>query len=154
FKYKLLAPFDDLDDELGGLLINGENYQGLQLINTKFHNSLDCIHIDPPYNTDTSGFLYKNNYRHSGWMSFMFVRVLASKGLLKSDGVFFCHIDHNEYENLSFLMDNLFNVNQGTVMWDKRHPAPGSTLIARQHEYIVPYSKEPIKLQKRKTNAK
>src|SRR5699024_1608306 len=39
FKYKLLAPFDDLDDELGGLLINGENYQGLQLINTKFHNS-------------------------------------------------------------------------------------------------------------------
>src|SRR5699024_154655 len=62
-------------------------------------------------------------------------------------------IDHNEYENLSFLMDNLFNVNQGTVMWDKRHPAPGSTLIARQHEYIVPYSKAHIKLQKRKTNA-
>ena len=59
FKDRLLAYFDDLDNETDGLLIHGENFQALNLLMEKYREAIKCIHIDPPYNTKTSGFLYK-----------------------------------------------------------------------------------------------
>src|SRR5699024_7169954 len=53
FKYELFAFVDDLDEELGGLLIHGENYQGISLLNGQFNN-IKCIYIDPPYNAKSS----------------------------------------------------------------------------------------------------
>ena len=154
WKYKLLATIDHLDERTSGLMINSENFQALKLLENRYGSQLKAIHIDPPYNTETSGFNYKNAYQHSSWVSFMYDRLLLSKKLLNHHGVIMTHIDHNEYENLWYIMSHIFPVNQGTIIWDKRHPAPGSSMIARQHEYIVTQSMSNVKLNKKKPNAK
>ncbi len=61
FTDRLLAYFENLDNEVNGLLIHGENFQGLNLLTEKYRESLKTIYIDPPYNTDASAILYKNN---------------------------------------------------------------------------------------------
>lgn len=137
FKDRLLAEFDDLDKQTDGLLINSENFQALSLIEERFNGIINAIHIDPPYNTSTSGFLYKNSFKSSSWLSFMFDRILISTILLNEVGSFICHIDENEYENLFLILKNLGLVNSGTVIWDKRNPMTGGSGIATQHEYII-----------------
>lgn len=60
FKQALLAAINNLDDSLDGLLIHGDNFQALNLLQERYQEQVKCVHIDPPYNTDTSGFAYKN----------------------------------------------------------------------------------------------
>lgn len=62
FKEELVDSIDNLDENLDGLLIHSENFQALNLLQERYADSIDFIHIDPPYNTETSGFLYKNNW--------------------------------------------------------------------------------------------
>lgn len=147
FKAKLLKRIDNLDAQTDGLIINSDNYQALNLLKNKYEKSVDCIHIDPPYNTDTSGFLYKNNYKHSSWLSFMESRIQESMTCLKEKGLFFTHIDENEYEVLFLLNKNLGLVNCGTMVWDKRNPMNGGSGLALQHEYILVNSNEERNLE-------
>ena len=108
FKDRLLACFGDLDNETDGLLIHGENFQGLNLLTEKYRESLKAIYIDPPYNTDASAILYKNNYKDSSWMSLMADRISASRELLADNGIFCVAIDDVEAANLRQLLQNLF----------------------------------------------
>ncbi len=78
FKDKLLAEFDNLDQETNGLLINSENFQGNNLIATKFLRKIKGIYIDPPYNAKSSEILYKNTFKHSSWLSFIENRIAIS----------------------------------------------------------------------------
>src|SRR6266496_336850 len=71
FVIRLLATFDDLEEETDGLLIHSENFQALSLLQTGFRSCIDCVYIDPPYNTDASPILYKNGYHRSSWISLM-----------------------------------------------------------------------------------
>ncbi len=137
FKYRLLACFEDLDDATDGLLIHGENFHALNLLLSRYMNTVKCVHIDPPYNTQTSGFLYKNNYQHSSWLSMMFDRTELAIKMLSKNGSFLCHIDENEYERLQILCDYLAVPDAGTVIWDKRNPMNSGRGIATQHEYII-----------------
>lgn len=61
FKYRLISSIDGLDEKTNGLLINGDNFQALSLLLNKYRNQVSTIYIDPPYNTDASEILYKNN---------------------------------------------------------------------------------------------
>ena len=63
FKYALLAAVDNLDESLDGLLIHGDNYQALNLLQERYREQVKCIYIDPPYNTDASAICYKNGYK-------------------------------------------------------------------------------------------
>ncbi|RKU16567.1 site-specific DNA-methyltransferase [Candidatus Poribacteria bacterium] len=146
FKDRLLAHFADLDNETDGLLIHGENFQGINLLAEKYCESIKCVHIDPPYNTDTSGFFYKNSYRHSSWLTMMTDRLFLAEQLMAPDSCIFCHIDENEYENLFHVFTTLQMQNQGTIVWDKRNPVGGTNTIATQHEYIICNSKGNVKL--------
>lgn len=137
FKYTLLAAIENLDETLDGLLINSDNFQALKFLEEKYRGKVSCIHIDPPYNTDTSGFIYKNNYRHSSWLSFMNSRLETSIPFLNLNGQYICHIDENEYEKLHLVFDSSTLENAGTVIWDKRNPMNGGSGIAMQHEYII-----------------
>jgi adenine-specific DNA-methyltransferase len=92
---------------------------------------------DPPYNTETSGFLYKNNYKHSSWMSMMYDRLIISVPLMSDDSSFACHIDENEYERLWNVFEQSSLLNVGTVIWDKRNPMTGGAGLATQHEYVI-----------------
>ena len=74
FKDRLLTALSDagpLSDQLDGLLIHAENFQALNLLQARYQGQVQCIHIDPPYNTQTSGFMYKNGYQHSSWLAMM-----------------------------------------------------------------------------------
>jgi adenine-specific DNA-methyltransferase len=62
FTERLLASYNDLDVMTDGLLMHSENWQALNLLQAKYGQRIECVHIDPPYNTQTSGFLYKNDY--------------------------------------------------------------------------------------------
>ena len=137
FTDRLLASFDNLDEVTDGLLVHSENWQALNLLQEKYRERVKCIHIDPPYNTQTSGFLYKNDYQHSSWLAMMENRVRISQTLLAHDGHFLSHIDENEYERLKILFDNVGIPDAGTVIWDKRNPMTARRGVATQHEYIV-----------------
>ncbi len=137
FEYDILALFDDLDNQLDGWLIHSENYQALNTLKHKFYKKVKCIHIDPPYNTDTSGFLYMNNYKSSSWLTMMENRINAAVKTLSLNGSFLCHIDENEYERLQLLFNQVDLPNAGTVIWDKRNPMNAGMGVATQHEYII-----------------
>ena len=137
FTDRLLASFENLDEMADGLLVHSENWQALNLLQEKYREQVKCIHIDPPYNTQTSGFLYKNDYQHSSWLAMMENRVCISQTLLSHDGHFLSHIDENEYERLKILFDTMGIPDAGTVIWDKRNPMTARQGVATQHEYIA-----------------
>lgn len=137
FKQNILETVPVSDDKINGLLIKSENFQVLNLLNKKYKEKIKVIHIDPPYNTATSGFLYKNNYQHSSWLSMMKDRIELGIDLISPKGSFLCHIDENEYEKLQLMFENFSIPDAGTIVWDKRNPMNAGRGVATQHEYIV-----------------
>lgn len=137
FKTRLLAAIENFDEQCNGLLVHSDNFHALRMLNESYKARVQCIHIDPPYNTATSGFLYKNEYQHSSWLAMMENRLSSSMDLLVKSGSYLCHIDENEYENLFALFENFQMPNAGTVVWDKRNPMNGGRGVATQHEYII-----------------
>ena len=93
--------------------------------------------IYPPYNTQTSRFLYKNSYQHSSWLAMMKDRIDAGLKLMAVDSDFLCHIDENEYESLHLLFDRTGIPDSGTIVWDKKNPMLGRKGVATQHEYVI-----------------
>ena len=152
FKARLLTTFDDLDGATDGLLIHGENFQALNLLMAKYQGRVKCIHIDPPYNTQTSGFLYKNNYQHSSWLAMMEDRIKAGIDMMSSDGSYLCHIDENEYEYLQLLFERFPVPNAGTIVWDKRNPMNAGRGVAIQHEYVIWRSRQETPIYLRNKN--
>ena len=97
------------------LLIEGDNYHALSVLNYTHKKNIDLIYIDPPYNTGAKNWKYNNDYvdkddeyRHSKWLSFMRHRLNLAKNLLKDDGVLICAIDHNEQAHLGVVLDSIF----------------------------------------------
>lgn len=120
------------------IYISGDNLDGLKHLLKSYAKSVKCIYIDPPYNTGSDGFVYKDNFNftaeelqdklsvdenqanrileltqkgsasHSAWLMFMYSRLQLAKDLLKEDGVIFISIDDNEQANLKLLCDDIF----------------------------------------------
>jgi len=97
------------------LLIEGDNYHALSVLNYTHKNRIDVIYIDPPYNTGAKDWKYNNAYvdendayRHSKWLSFMDKRLRLAKNLLKHTGVLICTIDENEHASLGLLLQEIF----------------------------------------------
>jgi len=95
------------------LLIEGDNYHALSVLNYTHAKKVDVIYIDPPYNTGNKDFIFNDHYvdredayRHSKWLSFMEKRLKLAKNLLKDTGVIFISIDDNEVAQLKLLMDH------------------------------------------------
>ena len=106
FKQALLASVDNLDESLDGLLIHGDNFQALNLLRQKHGRQAKCVYMDPPYNTGKDGFLYKDNYMHSTWLTFVSSRLEAVTELLQDNGVIFCSIDDSEGGNLGGIISS------------------------------------------------
>jgi adenine-specific DNA-methyltransferase len=105
------------------ILIEGDN--SLTCLNYTHKGKIDLIYIDPPYNTGSDGFRYKDKrvldkypdgtevpkdspLRHSYWLSFMYKRLDLARALLSDEGVIFISIDENEYSQLKLLCDKIF----------------------------------------------
>lgn len=139
FKQALLAAIDNLDDNLDGLLIHGDNFQALNLLQERYREQVKCIYIDPPYNTDASAISYKNGYKSSSWVSLMDSRISRSRDLLTKDGVLIAAIDDAQQRELSFLMSRIFdNRILGTVSV-RSNPSgrPTQSGYAVSHEYLL-----------------
>ena len=152
FKERLLASIDNIDEVCEGVIINSENFQALNLLDVKYRESVKCVHIDPPYNTQTSGFFYKNEYKHSSWLTMMENRINAGIALMSMDGSFMCHIDENEYERLQLIFERFSIPNAGTIVWDKRNPMNAGMGIATQHEYVIWRSRQETPIYLRNKN--
>lgn len=103
------------EDQPTNLIIEGDNYHSLSVLNYTHASKIDFIYIDPPYNTGNKDFVYNDSfvdkedgYRHSKWLSFMEKRLRLAKSLLTDTGVLFISIDDNEYAHLKLLCDDIF----------------------------------------------
>lgn len=108
FRDRLIASIDNLDEETDGLMINGDNFHVLRILQNKYENKIDCVYIDPPYNAKSSEILYKNTFKDSSWLSMMFCRLYESKTLLKEKCIYIVAIDEIEQELLGQMLKILF----------------------------------------------
>lgn len=140
FKQKLLASIDNIDEQCDGLLINSENFQALELLQEKYDNSINGIYVDPPYNTEASVILYKNNYRDASWLSLISDRFKLGRNLLLSSGIQCTTIDDTEQARLQLLINDVFGENNyiGTAPI-KINPSgrPRERSFALTHEYAI-----------------
>ncbi|MGN8962485.1 site-specific DNA-methyltransferase [Bariatricus sp. HCP28S3_D3] len=119
--YPYLKPLDSVcnapDSDLWHTLIEADNYHALQLLEYLYAGKVDCIYIDPPYNTGAKDWKYNNDYvdgndayRHSKWLSFMQRRLKLAKKLLNpADSVLIVTIDEKEYLHLGCLLEEMFS---------------------------------------------
>lgn len=118
--YPYLKPIDTVcnapDSGLWHTLIEADNYHALQLLEYLYAGQVDCIYIDPPYNTGAKDWKYNNDYvdgndayRHSKWLSMMQKRLRIAKKLLNpADSVLIVTIDEKEYLHLGCLLEEMF----------------------------------------------
>ena len=143
FKEKLLEELTanaDLDDLLDGLLIRSENWQAMNLLLEEYKEKVKCIYIDPPYNTNASEILYKNNYKHSSWISLMHDRMLLGKNFLCNTGVQCTTVDDMEFHRLRENVSVVFgDENIIGVVAIKSNPSGRSTVkgLSIAHEYAI-----------------
>ncbi|MGD9774916.1 site-specific DNA-methyltransferase [Diaphorobacter sp.] len=159
-------------DSTGNLLIKGDNLDALRLLRHNYFGKVKLIYIDPPYNTQSDAFIYRDDFTakqtevlaqlgyakenidyikniygartHSGWLSFMYPRLLLAKDLLRDDGVIFISIDDNEQAQLKLLCDEIFGEENfiSTIIWHKRYAASNDTSgIASMHDFVLCYQK-------------
>ncbi len=143
------------------IIIEGDNYHALTCLNYTHRGKIDVIYIDPPYNTGSDGFTYKDKrflkefpdgspvpkehpLRHSYWLSFMSKRLELAKNLLSDKGVIFISIDDNEQANLKLLCDKVFGEENfvAQVMWHKNYASSNdSKTFSNVLDYILVYRK-------------
>ena len=141
FGDELLASLSDdggLDDQLDGLLVRSENFQAIALLVTQCRGAMQCLYLDPPYNTDASAILYKNDYKDSAWLSLMADRLQVAVPLLRQGGVACVAIDDEEAARLRLLMQQLFEVELGVVAV-RSNPAGRKSKgrFSPSHEYAL-----------------
>jgi adenine-specific DNA-methyltransferase len=160
-------------DSTGNLLLRGDNLEALRLLRHSYFGKIKLIYIDPPYNTKSDAFIYNDDFStkqtqilaelgydkdnidyikniygaktHSGWLSFMYPRLLLAKDLLRDDGVIFISIDDNEQAQLKLLCDEVFGEEnfEGHIHWRRRHNQPNdkTKMIGLVAEHVLSYSK-------------
>ena len=133
------------------ILIEGDNYNSLSVLNYTHQGKIDAIYIDPPYNTGAKDWKYNNDYvdatdsyRHSKWISFMNKRLKLARNLLKDSGIICVTIDDYEVSRLLLLMEEIFDEanHLGTVVI-RNNPAGRSTTkgVSITHEYAIFFGK-------------
>ena len=141
-------------DETGNIIIRGDNLDALKILRQNYYKAVKMIYIDPPYNTDSDNFVYKDSFSsseagliekfdldvgainffdnifgaktHSSWLYAMYPRLKLARELLTDDGVIFISIDDNEQANLKILCDEIFGEDnfEGHIHWRRRHNQP------------------------------
>ena len=148
------------------ILIEGDNYNALTVLNYTHKEKIDVIYIDPPYNTGNKDFIYNDKYidledsfRHSKWLSFMSKRLRLARPLLSNNGVMFISIGEDEFAQLKLLCTEIYGeVNVEVMIWDKISDASlagsGKMKMTKRfrldHEYVlvVYKNKENIRFNK------
>lgn len=130
FKNRLLSGIDNLDAQCNGVLVHSENFQALRLLGEKYGSMIKCIYIDPPYNTGSDDFVYKDNYQDSCWLSLMNDRLQLSRSFFGEGGCIAVSIDIKELDKLIALLDmNVGNENRRANITNRRASISGAKVI-------------------------
>ncbi|MFP6279281.1 site-specific DNA-methyltransferase [Helicobacter pylori] len=168
--HKILKPLNESTSK--HILIKGDNLDALKILKQSYSEKIKMIYIDPPYNTKNDSFIYGDDFSqsneevlktldyskekldyiknlfgskcHSGWLSFMYPRLLLARDLLKQDGVIFISIDDNEAAQLKLLCDEIFG--EDNFVGDFIRKTKSTTNDAKiglnyQHEFLLCYAK-------------
>ena len=142
FTSRILAAFDDLDEQTDGVVFDSENFHALSILQRRYRNSVESIYIDPPYNTDAGPIISKNGYRHASWLAMMDDRLALARPLMTEHAIFCITIDDVEVHNLRSLLEGEFPQYEllGAVPI-KNNPAgrTGTVGFSVCHEYALFY---------------
>ncbi|WGH07326.1 site-specific DNA-methyltransferase [Helicobacter pylori] len=166
---KILKPLNESTSK--HILIKGDNLDALKILKQSYSEKIKMIYIDPPYNTKNENFIYGDDFSqsneevlktldyskekldyiknlfgskcHSGWLSFMYPRLLLAKDLLKQDGVIFISIDDNECAQLKLLCDEIFGEGNflSSLTWLKGNAQNDAQYFQNNYENILVYAK-------------
>ncbi len=169
---KILKPLNESTSK--HILIKGDNLDALKILKQSYSEKIKMIYIDPPYNTKNDNFIYGDDFSqsneevlktldyskekldyiknlfgsksHSGWLSFMYPRLLLARDLLKQDGVIFISIDDNEAAQLKLLCDEIFGEGNFVAEMPRLTKKAGKSTnqIAKNHDYVLCYQKNSI----------
>jgi adenine-specific DNA-methyltransferase len=132
------------------LIIEGDNIDALRALSLVQRGRVDCIFIDPPYNTGSRDFVYndrfvdkRDSWRQSKWLEFLYHRLRLGAGLLAPTGVMFVCINDENRDILGMLLEKVMPGQRlGTFAWRSRAGA-GTTSKTRNfsadHEHIFVY---------------
>lgn len=133
FKQRLIAAIDNLDEATNGVMINGDNFHALNLLQERYNKKVKCVYIDPPYNTgNDNSFAYKDNYQHSSWATMMQDRTLWVKKLMNELGCIFISTDDGEYSHIKLNLDYIFGEDNfvADIIWNSRKSVSNDALIS------------------------
>lgn len=142
------------DDIFDNHLICGDNLLALKALEAEFAGKVNCVYIDPPYNTGTAFAHYDDGLEHSIWLGLMRDRIQVIHRLLHTSGCFFAQADDNEGHYLKVICDEIFGRKNfiATFLWKKvDSPNDNKVPITPDHEFIFGYAKsaEAVKLRQR-----
>lgn len=147
----------------GNFIFEGNNFDSMRLLLCTHYGSVDCIYIDPPYNTGSRHFVYKDSFGGSEglgseWANFMRPRLEMAKSLLKDSGSIFISIDNNEIGALLILCDSIFGKSNRIGIFCKtiQGGKNDSKFVKTSHEYLIVYGKTKRaieQLRRRETNS-
>ena len=169
--YKVLEKkytFNAEDSE--NMIIHGDNLLALKSLLPKYEGMIDCIYIDPPYNTGNEKWIYNDNVndpkikkwlgdvvgqegedlsRHDKWLCMMYPRLQLLYKLLSERGVILISIDNNELNYLKMICDEIFGASNfiDIIIWNKKSGAKGvppKNMMVNVHEYILVYQKSNL----------
>lgn len=145
-----LSKFNENDN----LIIKANNLIALTSLLKKYNGKVNCIYIDPPFNTGNDSFNYNDKFNRSTWLTFMKNRLTIAKDLLTQDGNIFIHIDVNQSHYLKVLADEIFGKDNFVeeLIWAYGSPSGGRAATPKPvniHDYILHYAKN---YQQRKQN--
>jgi len=149
----------------GNLIIHGDNLHALKALMPRYAGKVDCIFIDPPYNTGNEGWCYNDNVnspmmqewlksnpvgledglRHDKWCAMMWPRLRLLYELLGEAGSFWMTLDDNEVHRARAILDEIFG-DQGfvaSIVWQARYSVSNDASISNSHNHILVYSKSP-----------
>lgn len=150
-------------------IIHGDNLEALKSLLPEYEGRINCIYIDPPYNTGNEGWVYNDNVndpkikkwlgevvgkesedltRHDKWLCMMYPRLKLLHRLLAEDGAIFISIDDNEQANLRLMCDEIFGGSNfiNNIIWQKKYsPQNDAKYFSDMHDFILCYTKNKPK---------
>lgn len=156
----------DEDTGSGNMIIHGDNLEALKSLLPKYQGKINCIYIDPPYNTGNEKWVYNDNVnephikkwlgavvgtegedlsRHDKWLCMMYPRLVLLQKLLKEDGAIFISIDDNEQAHLKLICDEIFGGNNfiANIIWQKKYTQSNDAkYLSNTHDFILCYAKQ------------
>lgn len=152
--YRLLRENTQLsfgDKETRNALIHGDNLSALKSLLPFYAGSVNCIYIDPPYNTGSAFEHYDDNLEHSQWLAMMWPRLELLRELLAEDGSIWINIDDNQAHYLKVILDELFGRSNfvANVVWQKRTSPDFRTVLGDGHDNVLVASRNASAFRRR-----